>query len=68
MAPFIVQKKIVCIAFCLRIVETIELRGEEASVEHLSSLVGKEAFQFRNLTQHLIRWIFSSFLLRVVSK
>ena len=29
-----------------KIVETIELRGEEASVEHLSSLVGKEAFQF----------------------
>ena len=29
-----------------KIVETIELRGEEASVEHLSSLIGKEAFQF----------------------
>ena len=29
-----------------KIVETIELRGEQASVEHLSSLVGKEAFQF----------------------
>ena len=29
-----------------KIIETIELRGEEASVEHLSSLTGKEAFQF----------------------
>ena len=29
-----------------KIVETIELRGEEASVENLSSIMGKEAYQF----------------------
>jgi DNA polymerase-3 subunit epsilon len=29
-----------------KIVETIELRGEEASIEHLAALMGREAFLF----------------------